>query len=157
MCTWSGFIISSPLSAKLCNTLGHLINITYICISHWGFPGGSDGKESACNAGDLGSIPRLGRSLEKEMATHSSLLPGKSHGRMEEPGSLQSMGSRRVGHNLATTTTMGGGQARPPRPPLILPVPLKFQTQTPWTPWCPEVEDTMTALKEHTTLPRNQA
>ena len=23
----------------------------------WGFPGGSDGKESACNAGDLGSIP----------------------------------------------------------------------------------------------------
>ena len=23
----------------------------------WGFPGGSDGKESACNAGDLGSVP----------------------------------------------------------------------------------------------------
>ena len=27
-----------------------------------GFPGGSDGKESACSAGDLGLIPRLGRS-----------------------------------------------------------------------------------------------
>ena len=27
-----------------------------------GFPGGSDVKESACNAGDLGSIPELGRS-----------------------------------------------------------------------------------------------
>ena len=27
-----------------------------------GFPGGSAGKESACNAGDLGSIPGLGRS-----------------------------------------------------------------------------------------------
>ena len=27
-----------------------------------GFPGGSDGKESACNAEDLGSIPGLGRS-----------------------------------------------------------------------------------------------
>ena len=26
------------------------------------FPGGSDGKESACNAGDLGSVPGLGRS-----------------------------------------------------------------------------------------------
>ena len=26
------------------------------------FPGGSDGKESACNAGDLGSIPGLGKS-----------------------------------------------------------------------------------------------
>ena len=28
----------------------------------WGFPGGSDGKESTCNARDLGSIPRLRRS-----------------------------------------------------------------------------------------------
>ena len=28
-----------------------------------GFPGGSDGKESTCNAGDLDSIPGLGRSL----------------------------------------------------------------------------------------------
>jgi len=27
-----------------------------------GFPGGSDGEESACNVGDLGSIPGLGRS-----------------------------------------------------------------------------------------------
>ena len=27
-----------------------------------GFPGGSDGKASACNAGDLGSIPGLGKS-----------------------------------------------------------------------------------------------
>ena len=27
-----------------------------------GFPGGSDGKESVCSAGDLGSIPGLGRS-----------------------------------------------------------------------------------------------
>ena len=30
--------------------------------THWGFPDGSDGKESACNAGDQGSIPWLGRS-----------------------------------------------------------------------------------------------
>ena len=30
-----------------------------------GFPGGSDGKESACNTGDPGPIPGLGRSLEK--------------------------------------------------------------------------------------------
>ena len=37
-------------------------------------PGGSDGKESACNVGDLGLI--LGREdpLEKKMATHSSIL-----------------------------------------------------------------------------------
>ena len=32
---------------------------TYV---NWGFPGSSDGKESACNAGDLGLIPRSGRS-----------------------------------------------------------------------------------------------
>ena len=29
-----------------------------------GFPGGSDGKESACNAADVGLIPGLGRSPE---------------------------------------------------------------------------------------------
>ena len=31
-----------------------------------GLPGGSDGKESACNAGDLGSIPGSGKSLGEE-------------------------------------------------------------------------------------------
>ena len=31
-----------------------------------GFPGDSDGKEFPCNAGDLGSIPRMGRSLREE-------------------------------------------------------------------------------------------
>ena len=39
-----------------------------------GFPGGSDGKESAYNVGDLGSIPGLGRLLEKGMETYSSIL-----------------------------------------------------------------------------------
>ena len=39
-----------------------------------GFPGGSAGKESACNAGDLGSILGLGRSLDKGKATHSRIL-----------------------------------------------------------------------------------
>ena len=41
----------------------HIINLAYLygkkCL---GFPGGSDGEESACNAGDLSSIPGLGRS-----------------------------------------------------------------------------------------------
>ena len=32
----------------------------------WGFPGGSDGKESACNAGDLSSFPGSGRSPGEE-------------------------------------------------------------------------------------------
>ena len=34
----------------------------YYFYYYW-VPGGSDGKESACNAGELGSIPGLGRSL----------------------------------------------------------------------------------------------
>ena len=52
---------------------------------------GSDGKASACNVGDLSLIPGLGRSLEKEMATHSSTLAWKIPW-AEEPGRLQSTG-----------------------------------------------------------------
>ena len=40
-----------------------------------GLPGGSDGKESACNTRDLNSTPGLEDPLEKGMATHSSILP----------------------------------------------------------------------------------
>ena len=65
------------------------------------FPGGSDGKEFACSAGNLGSISRLGRSLEKGMATHSSILAWRIPW-AEEPGGLQSMRSQRVGHDSAT-------------------------------------------------------
>ena len=39
-------------------------SIWYCLKAPWGFPGGSDGKESAHNVGDLGSIPGLGRSLK---------------------------------------------------------------------------------------------
>ena len=52
--------------------------------------GGSDGKESACNAEDLGSIPGSGRSLEKGMATHSSILAWGIPWTAEH-GGLQSM------------------------------------------------------------------
>ena len=38
------------------------------------FPGGSDGKASACNEGDPGSIPGSARSLEKETGTHANIL-----------------------------------------------------------------------------------
>ena len=66
-----------------------------------GFPNGSDGKESTCNVGDLGSIPGLGRS------------PGGGHGNplqnscLENPhgqafGRLQSVGLQKAGHNWAT-------------------------------------------------------
>ena len=63
-----------------------------------GFCGGSDSKEeSVCNVGDLGSTAGLGRSLEKNMATHSSTLVWRIPG-TEDPW------SRRVRHNRATHT-----------------------------------------------------
>ena len=55
-------------------------------------------KNLPANAGDVGSIPKVEGSLEKEMTTHSSIcawdIPWT-----EEPGGLPSMGSHRVGHN----------------------------------------------------------
>ena len=50
-------------------------------------------------------VRSLGREdpLEKEMATHSSILTWKISW-TEEPGGLQSMGSQRVGHDWATNT-----------------------------------------------------
>ena len=58
-----------------------------------GFPDGSDGKESTCNAGDLGLIPGLGRSVGG----------GKGYPLQypwtEELGGLESMVLQRVGHD----------------------------------------------------------
>ena len=58
-------------------------------------------KNLLANAGDikdLGSIPASGRSTEKGMATHSSILSWKIPW-TEEPGRLQSMESERVRHD----------------------------------------------------------
>ena len=62
------------------------------------FPGGSDGKESACNAGD--EVQSLGWEdlLQKRMVTNSSILAWRIPW-TEEPGGLQSMGLQRVGHD----------------------------------------------------------
>ena len=79
---WSDLAAAVPAKTKS----GHLTLVQ-----------GSDGKESACKAGDPGSIPRLGRA------------PGERNGyplqysclenpRIAEPGVLQSMGSQRVRH-----------------------------------------------------------
>ena len=61
-----------------------------------GFPGGLDGKASACNVGDLGLIPGMGRSPGEEMATHSSILAWRIPW-TKEPGRLQSMGHTELG------------------------------------------------------------
>ena len=58
-------------------------------------------KNMPASAGDIrdaGTIPWLGRSPEKGMATHSSILAWRIPWR-EEPGGLQSIGFQRVGHD----------------------------------------------------------
>ena len=73
-----------------------------------GFPGGSDGQESACNAGDIRdvvSIPGLGRSLGEENGypLQYSCLENSMD---KKSGGLQSMGLQRVGHDWVTNTHM---------------------------------------------------
>ena len=63
-----------------------------------GFPGGSTGQESACSTGDLGSIPGLGRS-----PGGGNSYPLQYSG-LENPWTIQSRGSQRVGSDGATFT-----------------------------------------------------
>ena len=56
---------------------------------------------SASNTGDTGLIPGLGRSLEREMVTLSSILVWKIP-RTEKSGGLHSIGLQRTGHDLVT-------------------------------------------------------
>ena len=82
-----------PGKSPLASFKMYLVSI-YTCL--WGFPGGSEVKASASDAGDLG-FP-----LEKEMATHFSILAWRIPW-TEDPGGLQSMGLQRVGHDWATS------------------------------------------------------
>ena len=74
-----------------------------LALKSLGFPGGSDGKEFTCKAGDLVLIPGLGRSSREGMSTHSNILAWRIPW-SEERGGLQSMGSQRVGHDWAANT-----------------------------------------------------
>ena len=70
---WSGLPFPSP--SEDTNTMQN------------GFPGGSEGKETACNAGDRGLIPGSGRSPGEGNATHSSIFALRIPW-TEEPGGL---------------------------------------------------------------------
>ena len=73
------------------------------CEGWEGLPCSSDGKESACNAGDLG----LEDTLEKAMATHSNILAWRIPW-TEKPGGLQSMGHKESDMTKQLTHTYGG-------------------------------------------------
>ena len=69
-----------------------------------GSPGGFDGKESACSAGDLGSVPKLGRSPGEgnDNSVQYSCLENpwtEEPGRLQSPRDLSPMGFQRVEHN----------------------------------------------------------
>jgi len=76
----------------------------YVYIYILGFPGGSDSKESACNAEDPGSMLGGEDPLKMGMATHSSILACRIPG-IEEPVGLLSVGLQRVGHNCVINTS----------------------------------------------------
>ena len=78
--------------------LRHLLSLSLVSVFSVVLRGGSDSKESACNAGDLGLIAGSGRIPGGGMAAHSSILAWRIPG-AGEPGGLPSMGSHRVGHN----------------------------------------------------------
>ena len=77
----------------------YLQSMQYACTQ--GFPGGSDGKESACNTGDAGLIPGSGRSSTEGP---SNPLQYSCLGNPKERGAWQAIvhGSQKARHDLAT-------------------------------------------------------
>ena len=89
------------LSFTFVNYIWHRLNL------YKGFPGSSVVKNLPANVGDVGLIPGSGRSLEKEMATHSSTFVWEISW-TDKPGGLQSMGFQKSCtwlSNLTITTT----------------------------------------------------
>jgi len=75
--------------------------------SEAGFPGGSDGKESACNVGTWAWSLGWEDPLEEGMATHSSILAWRI------PWTVESLGSQRVRHDWATNSLTLSLSGRP--------------------------------------------
>ena len=78
----------------------------------WRFPGDSHSKESACNAADLGSIPRSGRSPGEGngyLLQHSFLENSIDRGAW---WAIESMESQRVGHDWCLTLSLSGWRSR---------------------------------------------
>ena len=72
---------------------------------YWDFPGGASGKEPTCQRRRLDTwVQSLDQEdpLEKEIATHSSILAWEIP-RTDKPGGLQSTGSQRVAHDCSNS------------------------------------------------------
>ena len=74
----------------------------------WGFPGGSEVKVSACNAGDLGSIPGSGRfPWRRKWQPTPVFLPGESHGRRSLVGYIHGVAKSRTQLSNLALSIMG--------------------------------------------------
>ena len=98
-----GYSVFHVVNRKFSKCANRISFILYHCILTKSFPGGSDGKESACDAGDSGSIPGSGRSHGKGMYIHSCILAWEIPW-TEEPRRLLN------GHEFKQTLVNGEGQ-----------------------------------------------
>ena len=74
-------LIPSTLSRTELDSSHSLHPMAYYYSCYWGFPGRSDSKESACNAGDTGTIPWVGKiPWRKAWQLTPVFLPTESHG-----------------------------------------------------------------------------
>ena len=91
---------ADSLSAELVKVSPEFYATTiYLTIAYflcWGFPGGSAGKESPCNVGDLGLVGKI--PWRREWLPTPVFLPGEFPW-TKEPGGLQSIGLQTVRHN----------------------------------------------------------
>ena len=93
---WALFLSDFPLFSMAWIWIFHIINKSFHSFN-LGFPGISDGKEPACNAGDLGSIPESGRlPWKRERQPTPVYLPGDSHGQTS-PASYSPWGRKELG------------------------------------------------------------
>ena len=74
----------------------------FLCVPLWGFPSGSDGKESACQGRRRGFDPRVGKiPWRRKWQLAPVFVPGKARGQRSLVGS-NTRGCKRVRHNLVT-------------------------------------------------------
>ena len=105
----NALLLSLNLARECVAPLVYFYYQFFLWLSHgynMGFPSGSDGKASVCNAGDPGLIPVLGRSPGEGNGSplqYSSCLENPMD---PELGRLPSMGAQRVGHNWATSLSL---------------------------------------------------
>ena len=95
------YIINLVIGTNRCLLLSITEHDTNLLLHSLGRYSGSDGKESAYNAGE--QVRSLGQEdpLEKGMTTHYSILTWRTPW-TQDPAGLQYMGSHRFGHDLVT-------------------------------------------------------